>query len=62
MIKPKPLRLEPIAIDESTWYYEEPDGIVVCREIYDKEYIRTDQFTIRWKLLLESIGRKYGTR
>ncbi len=54
-------RGEPVNINDHLWYYEEKKGITVVYEILDKNenYIRTDQFMIPWKKLLESVNRKY---
>jgi hypothetical protein len=56
------LRLDPIHIDKHNWYYEEAKGIWFVHEVHDKEgnYIQTDHYVISWKILLESIKRKYG--
>ncbi len=48
-------------IDKNNWYYEEKKGICVVHQVCDKSgtVIRTDQFYIPWKRLLESVRRKY---
>lgn len=51
-----------MSISEHLWYYEEKKGITIVYEIHDREtgkYMRTDQFMIPWKKLLESVNRKY---
>ena len=55
------LRDDPTSISEHLWYYEEKKGITIVYEILDKngKYMRTDQFMIPWKKLLESVNRKY---
>lgn len=53
-VNDKGLRLDPIFINKSTWYYEEGKGICVVHESVD-----IDQFYIPWKKLLESVRRKY---
>ena len=55
------LRLEPMKIDDDNWYYEEKKGICVVHQVKDgkREYLKTDQFYIPWKRLLESVKRKY---
>ncbi len=57
-------RLEPVDIDEHSWYYEEARGINVVHEIKENNgaYYRTDQFLIPWKRLLESVKRKYDKK
>ena len=54
-------RGKPMTINEHLWYYEEKKGINIVYEILDEKgkYIRTDQFMIPWKKLLESVNRKY---
>ena len=55
-------RANPMNVSEHLWYYEEKKGITIVYEIYDRKtggYIRTDQFMIPWKKLLESVNRKY---
>ena len=61
--EPKPLRLKPVNIDETAWYYEKAKGIDVIHEIRleDGAYLRTDHIAIPWKRLLESVRRKYGS-
>lgn len=48
-------------INEHLWYYEVKKGINIVYEILDGNgnFIRTDQFMIPWKKLLESVNRKY---
>lgn len=41
----------PIRIDSDTWFYVEPKGLCVVRDVrdYNGDYMRTDQFYIRWQ-------------
>lgn len=54
-------RLEPIDVDEDTWYYEEYSHIVVVHQLRgrNQEVINTVQIKLPWKKLLESCERKY---
>ena len=54
-------RANPMNVSEHLWYYEEKKGITIVYEILDEngKYMRTDQFMIPWKKLLESVNRKY---
>ena len=54
-------RADPMNVSEHLWYYEEKKGINIVYEILDEngKYMRTDQFMIPWKKLLESVNRKY---
>jgi len=56
------LRQKPIDVNENCWYYEEKAGVCIVYQIYDSKgnYVRTDQFYIPWKKLLESVKRKYN--
>lgn len=55
------LRNKPMLIDDDNWYYEEKEGICVIHQVKDKHggYLKTDQFYIPWKKILESVKRKY---
>ena len=55
------LKDKPITIDYENWYYEEEKGVCFVHEVRNKngEHIRTDQFVVPWKKLLESVHRKY---
>lgn len=50
------LNREPQTVDKETWYYEERKGLLVVHEIRleDGGYLRTDQFVIPWRMLVES--------
>ena len=54
------LSRKPQHITEHLWYYEEKRGILIVHEIRDNEgkYIRTDQITIPWRKLRNSLKRK----
>ena len=55
------LRDKPMTIDNDNWYYEENKGVCIVHRVEDSSgnYLRTDQFYIPWKKLLESIRRKF---
>lgn len=52
---PRPRRkkcpvIDPISVDSVTWFYPMPKGMAVVHEVRDHDrYIRTDEFTIKWK-------------
>lgn len=50
---------EPQDINKQTWYYEEKKGIGVVHEVWiGGAFIRTEQFTIPWKMIRTSLARK----
>jgi len=59
-----PLRDKPIEIDDDNWYYEERQGVCVVHRVkdHDDQYLKTDQFYIPWKRLLESVKRKFNLK
>jgi hypothetical protein len=56
--------LNPVQVDSSTWFYEEPKGLLIVRQCrnLDGEYIQTEQFTIPWRKLISSVDRHKATR
>ena len=50
---------KPQKVSPHIWYYEETKGIVVVYPVRDNDhnYLRTDQFTISWQKLRNSIKR-----
>jgi hypothetical protein len=56
----KHLKSTPVMVNKQTWYYEEPKGITVCRQVLDKDggVIDTEIFTISWRKLRNSLKRK----
>lgn len=49
-------------IDPTTWWYEEPSGICIVKEIRDSNdgLLRTEQFTILWRSIRAALKRKDG--
>ncbi len=50
----------PQNIGDEDWYYEEPNNLLLIHEVRDKntkEYIRTDQIKIPWRMILKSLKR-----
>ncbi len=57
--KSERLSLSPQHVDHSTWYYEEPKGVCVVRQIRLEGVLRhSDMFYLPWKMLMASIDRK----
>ena len=56
-----PRSQEPQQVDKSTWYYEEPKGILVVREVHTDagQYIKTEQVVIPWRMIRASLGRVF---
>lgn len=54
------LSLHPQRIDDQSWYYEEPKGICIVREIRDRcgHWIQTDTMLIKWAKIRKSLARK----
>lgn len=54
------LRLDPHAINEWAWWYEQDNGINVVVEYRDNEgnYLRTTQFVIPWGQIRDAVKRK----
>jgi hypothetical protein len=61
-VNEKGLRCEPVHIDSHNWFYEERKHFVFVHECLDKQgnLLQTDIINVPWKLLLESVRRKYG--
>jgi hypothetical protein len=51
--------LKPINIDKSSWFYDQPRGILVVHEARNKvgDYLQTDQFTISWAKIRAALKR-----
>ncbi len=50
--------LNPQDIDGETWFYDSRRGLLVVREVRDNGvYIRTDQFTIPWRAVVDAVRR-----
>lgn len=52
------LDLKPQQINESNWYYEDPDGIdLVTRVFHTNGDVQTNRVKIPWKKLKKSLER-----
>lgn len=58
-VRPNQLSLEPQNVDRYTWYYEEPKGICVIRQLRNKDDVlyQSDTFYLPWKKLETSVER-----
>lgn len=58
--EPAGLSAKPQAVDERTWYYEEPRGVLVIHQVFNEMgvYMLTRQFLIPWGVLRLSLSRK----
>lgn len=56
---PKKMKLEPTVIDGENWFYDEKRGIRFVHEVRNgREYIRTDQILIPWRIVHEASERR----
>lgn len=52
-------RLEPVGINNETWFYDDKKGILVIHEFRTKDtFHRTDQFIIPWAKLRAALQRR----
>lgn len=58
------LSLEPQQIDDTHWYYERKDGLLVLHQVRDENgyWISTHEFRIPWSMIDESLARRPRTR
>lgn len=53
------LSLKPQQVDASTWFYEEPKGICVVRQLRNKDdvLVQSDMFYLPWRKVAASVER-----
>jgi hypothetical protein len=58
------LSLNPQAVGEHVWYYEEPGGLDLIVEVRDNggSHLRTDHYRIPWSRVAKSVDRWRATR
>lgn len=49
----------PHHIDNQTWFYDDTGGMLIVREVRDENdnYLRTEQFKIRWQSVMAAAKR-----
>jgi len=54
------IKQEPTTIDNNNWFYDEEEGVSIMHRVYHKgRYDGTETILIPWKLLLQSVQRKF---
>lgn len=54
------LSRKPHYIGKSTWFYDDPKGLLVVHEARTKSnaFIQADQFIISWRMIANALKRK----
>lgn len=58
-VKARSLENQPQKIDAETWFYDDEKGLLVVHEARtaNGDYLKTDQFIIKWPLLEAALQR-----